>query len=317
MNIDFDAIRSGAPIKSLVARLPKIPTASAVSGLIVAALILMTPNDWFEAFIVETGLPGLVSAAEPPLGARARIVFALGAALLVTSAAWAVLSFILARKRRAEESTENWPTEFDDHSRPATGSLRQADAHPDAPYRRPIMAEDDLGAPFDRTEVAVEEDCSASPENVPLDLGQIGEMISEEEAPDRSGEAVAEPVHGNAAEEEAIEKAGSPEPVFEIPLPRRDEIPDVGPADADTAIEQAVSARPALPVDSRTELARLVDRLEAGIERKKMRERDMTGMGSENVPTGVRTRSSDGRDTALREALNALQEVAARGTGTG
>ncbi|MBC7986408.1 MAG: hypothetical protein H7X93_07015, partial [Sphingomonadaceae bacterium] len=65
---------SGARMPSFMANLPKVALASAISGLIVAALILMTPNEIFEAIVVQTGLPGVLDAATPPLGARARIV---------------------------------------------------------------------------------------------------------------------------------------------------------------------------------------------------------------------------------------------------
>ena len=51
MNMNLNAIRNGVSLPNMFAKLPRIPVASAVSGLIVAALILMTPNPWFEAFI--------------------------------------------------------------------------------------------------------------------------------------------------------------------------------------------------------------------------------------------------------------------------
>ena len=145
MKFSLEAIRDGATVPDLIRNLPKIPVASAISGLIVAALILLTPNSWFEAFVVESGLPAVISTAEPPLGARARIVFALAAALLVTVIAWGVLSATVGRKMRKQAEARGIAEddEFDPDVR--ARALRRGDAHPDAPYRRPIMAADDLG----------------------------------------------------------------------------------------------------------------------------------------------------------------------------
>ncbi|MGP1352215.1 MAG: hypothetical protein ACTS1Z_02735 [Parasphingopyxis sp.] len=316
MNVNLDAIRSGAPLKDMLGRLPKIPTASAVSGLIVAALILMTPNPWFEAFILETGLPSVLGAAEPPLGARARIVFALVAALIVTSAAWLVLSFILNRKQRDADS-EDYAAEFGETEEPSgfrAGTLRRADAHPDAPYRRPIMAEDDLGAPLDLVDLAPPEtdaDESASNEE-PLDLGEVAEVLAEDgdaaeneqtepaDAETDSEPEVAEPVSADAAFD-----VPEPEPVFEIPLPSRDAAVEEDPAPVEPA-------RFELPEDTRTELARLVDRLEAGLERKRARERAAGAPKAENVTPHPQAEPSRDRDAALREALETLQQATAR-----
>lgn len=309
MNINLDAIRSGAPLRDLVARLPKVPTASAVSGLIVAALILMTPNPWFEAFVVESGLSGLISAAEPPLGARARIVFALVAALIVTSAAWIVLSFILNRKQRAADEVDEFSAEFpeiEERIGRRAGALRPADAHPDAPYRRPIMAEDDLGTPLDLVDVEPQDAENGISAEEPLDLGEIAEIVAEDEP-------VAESEELEAVDSEDISAAdvetAETEPVFEIPLPARDTTVSENPA-------QAEPARFELPEDTRTELAKLVDRLEAGLERKKAREHNARAnpavSTSENAMPHPQAEPSADRDAALREALDTLQQVTAR-----
>ncbi|WP_299323569.1 hypothetical protein [Parasphingopyxis sp.] len=312
MNVNLDAIRSGTPLKELMGRLPKIPTASAVSGLIVAALILMTPNPWFEAFIVETGLPSVLGAAQPPLGARARIVFALVAALIVTSAAWVILSFILNRKQRAAAEADYHAEDFDETQErygSRAGALRQADAHPDAPYRRPIMAEDDLGTPLDLVDIAPQDMSEAEVADEPLDLGAVAEIVAEEKPI-----ATVEDVDtGDSEDFEAVEteaEAPPAEPVFEVPLPRRD----------DPVAEEAAPAEKVdsftLPEDTRTELTKLVDRLEAGLERKKAREqhqRAETGDQVSGQATQRReTRPAADRDAALRDALDTLQQVAAK-----
>ncbi|MGP1283484.1 MAG: hypothetical protein ACTS1X_10950 [Parasphingopyxis sp.] len=319
MNINLDAIRHGVSLPDLVSKLPKIPTASAVSGLIVAALILMTPNPWFEAFIVETGLPGLVSAAEPPLGARARIVFALIAAFVVTLGAWIALTAIVGRKLRTGTRFAMPDEAGEGSSLPRRApSLRRADAHPDAPYRRPIMAENDLGTPLDLVTVAPDDASDAVDDFDVLDLGEVAEIVEDDPPSVAAGEpAATSPEEDAAAPAEAAEDVSdAPEPVFEIPLPRRDRagFPD---APIEPAVDPEPVAQAAPTSDARTELADLVARLEAGLERKKTA-KDRQGQAearpvTENVMPHPQARRSDDHDAALRDALSALQQVAGKG----
>ncbi|QLC26700.1 hypothetical protein HFP57_17760 [Parasphingopyxis algicola] len=319
--MNLDAIRNGVSLPDLAAKLPKIPTASAVSGLIVAALILMTPNPWFEAFIVETGLPGLVSAAEPPLGARARIVFALIAALIVTLGAWIALIAIVGRKLRAGTRFAMPDEEGEDELSGRARSLRRADAHPDAPYRRPIMAEDDLGTPLDLVTVAPDDADESTDDFDALDLGEVAEIVEDDPPTVAADEPVAatpedDTIAGTA--DPAEEEPAASEPVFEIPLPRRDR-DDAVPSD--TTIEPAVepvprAARATSSPDARTELAELVARLEAGLERKKTvkeRRNQAEARPAENVTPHPQARRADDHDAALRQALSALQQVAGKG----
>lgn len=299
-------------LRGLGDRLPKIPVASAISGLIVAALILMTPNTWFEAFIVESGLPELVAAATPPLGAKARIVFALIAAGTITVVAWGVLSLLMrdrlvgsARKRTTDEG---W--EFD---KPAPMQrLRRADAHPDAPPRRPIFATDDLGTPLDLVTVASDEDEPAGDE----EAFELTEAFADQDVGEPA--ASVEPrADGGADEGETIEDDIAPDtPVFAIPLrggdafdePATDEVAEPVAA----APEPQDDPIPSVPVaaDSRAELAALVDRLAAGLDRRRARLQgaeavSSAGAGNPHGDTDV--------DGALRDALDALRRLSAKG----
>ena len=324
MKFSLEAIRDGATVPDILRNLPKIPVASAVSGLIVAAVILVTPNSWFEAFVVESGLPTLISAAEPPLGARARIMFALVAALLVTLMAWGALSATVGRKMRqkleARRIAENEKFDPDVRAR----ALRRGDAHPDAPYRRPIMAADDLGTALD--DVDVEPVMEEAPENVDeddleidgvqpdvevdaeadleaLDLGAVAEVLTDEAEADAEMEVESEPVEAEITiepikmdNEQIVDDAAS-DPVFEVPLPRRDEARPL-PSPTPTVAQPSIN----------TDLADLVARFEAGLERKR-RQRVSAQDIPENVATHPQARPVDDQDAALKDALDALQQV--------
>lgn len=317
MKLSLNAIRNGVSLQETFAKLPKIPTASAISGLIVAALILMTPNPWFEAFIVESGLPSIISAAEPPLGARARIVFALIAALIVTLGAWVTLTFVTSRNLRARtEAQYDYDLQEAVVQNPRT---RRMDAHPDAPYRRPIMAGDDLGVPMDDVTIDSEMPGDPDPELEPLDLGEVAEMLESEPVIADSEvreEVIAEEVSLEfPAEPEIVEEPDvQPEPIFEISLPRHDEArEDVSPITSPPHREPEEAAPLAQSSDAKSKLADLVAQLEAGLERKYVRAgtapQSFEERAPENVATHPHAQPPQDKDAALREALSALQKV--------
>lgn len=143
-------------LSALLARAQSLPLprrialASAIAGLLVAALVLMTPNLLFERFIVATGLPGAIEAAAPPLGAKARIVFAFFAALATVIPVAAILFVALTRKSGRPARAVDPEDEF---FATMPTPRRRADSHPDAPPRAPIKAGDDLGTPLDLVDV--------------------------------------------------------------------------------------------------------------------------------------------------------------------
>ena len=125
---------------SLVQRLtPNLALAGAgAAGVLVALATLAIPYGLLTDIVVTSGIAAFIPAAEPPLGATARIcvgVFAGGAAALI---AWFLFSALLMwrESRGTEEPGERAPV------------VRRADAHPDAPPRAPLRANRDLGAPF-------------------------------------------------------------------------------------------------------------------------------------------------------------------------
>jgi len=127
---------SAPPITGrLTDRLPI--AAAAAAGLLVAALAALLPGDVLESVVALTGVDALVPVAAPPLGATARGVLALGGGLVAAAVAWAILFLLVGPGGLFARAAS-------DVGRPP--AMRRADAHPDAPPRRPVSAAD-LGPP--------------------------------------------------------------------------------------------------------------------------------------------------------------------------
>ncbi|MBC2778421.1 hypothetical protein [Parasphingopyxis marina] len=350
MNLSLDTIRNGVSWPDVMAKLPKVPVASAISGLIVAALILMIPNPLFEAFIVRTGLPDIFSAAEPPLGARARIYLALIAALIVTTGAWIALSVVVGRKRRTPRADFGY--HYDAEEAEEQPVRRRADFHPDAPYRRPIMAGDDLGAPLDLVDVVPEDFEEEEPlelsmadileDEVPAAEEAEPEIAEPEPAPQpalepelesefaQAPEADEEPLAADPVAEPVAEESDE-EPIFTVPLrPRETEAAQAPEPTQEPLAEPVVQPAPVQaeakpqPGDARAELAELVTRLEAGLERRRAHkggtaqaasqtESPATSPATSNVTPHPVAEPGNDREAALREALDALQKLTAKG----
>jgi hypothetical protein len=116
--------------------LPVAPLAALFLGTAAAAAIAVLPVGTLESLVTDSGLPAILSAAEPPLGLTARLVLAAGAGAGVAVIAWFAL-FILLGTRGLSVGKEAEPVR-----------VRRADAHPDAPPRAPLLATRDLGTPF-------------------------------------------------------------------------------------------------------------------------------------------------------------------------
>lgn len=59
-------------------------------GLFMVLLALVTPDWRLESLVVQLGLPDLLAAAQPPLGLKARLLFAALAGFGGGAVAWAV-----------------------------------------------------------------------------------------------------------------------------------------------------------------------------------------------------------------------------------
>lgn len=129
--------------------LPIAPAVAIILGGLAAFGIAAMPVPVLESLVLDSGLPALVAAAEPPLGMTARALLAFGIGGLAGAFAW-LAAFILFGSASLKLGGRRRPVAA------AAGAadtvvapvLRRADAHPDAPPRPPLLATRDLGAPF-------------------------------------------------------------------------------------------------------------------------------------------------------------------------
>ncbi|MFM9827506.1 MAG: hypothetical protein ACKVOB_02020 [Sphingomonas sp.] len=125
--------------------LPVAPAIGGALGCMVSLFIALAPAAMLEQMVEQTGIASVLAVAEPPLGLTARLVLMLviGGGLGVLL--WLALFLLFGpRTLTVGPSGQVCDTETD-RWRP---SLRRADAHPDAPARRPVFAQRDLGTPF-------------------------------------------------------------------------------------------------------------------------------------------------------------------------
>ncbi len=122
--------------------LPMAPAAGAMIGLAASAVFALIPGDMLGRLILRSGLPAILAAAEPPLGFTARLVLILVGGGSIGLLAWFAL-FLIVGSRTLAVGGDPVGEEGD-----PVPVLRRADAHPDAPSRRPVFANRDLGTPF-------------------------------------------------------------------------------------------------------------------------------------------------------------------------
>ena len=106
-------------------------------GVAAAILFVAMPAAVLESLVWNSGVAALLPVAAPPLGVTARALLALGSGVLFAAVTWAALYLLfgpggfLVKPVRSE----------------GVPVIRRADAHPDAPPRRP-MSSADLGMPL-------------------------------------------------------------------------------------------------------------------------------------------------------------------------
>jgi len=118
---------------------PLAPAIAILLALLGGLMFLLMPTAVLEDLVVDSGIASLVTAAQPPLGMTAHFAIAFLVALVVGSVSWFGLFLLIGTRavaigRNARED--------------GVPILRRADAHPDAPPRRPVFANRDLGTPF-------------------------------------------------------------------------------------------------------------------------------------------------------------------------
>jgi hypothetical protein len=196
-------------------KLPIALVASALLGGLAALGALAVPTPVLETLVMDSGLPAVLAAAEPPLGFTARAALALGAGTFVGLIGGLAVLLLLGMRSIALRGADR--PAFEDAPLPA---IRRADAHPDAPPRPPLLATRDLGTPF--LEIRASRDEMAEPAAA---------------EPPQADEAVPAELHEEIAEAPPLEQplpqdldqplaAFDPDALPEVPL----EAPEVLPA---------------------------------------------------------------------------------------
>lgn len=126
--------------------LPLAPVVGAVAGGATALMIAIIPRDRLGDIVSATGIPAIIAAAEPPLELNARLMLMVGVGGLLAVLVWFAL-FLLVGSRTLALGGDG-DVKGDSETDAPVPVLRRADAHPDAPPRRPVFANRDLGTPF-------------------------------------------------------------------------------------------------------------------------------------------------------------------------
>ncbi|WP_375392565.1 hypothetical protein [uncultured Sphingomonas sp.] len=130
--------------RPIVTRVLPMAGAAAAAAFVALACVAL-PATLLARCVEASGIAALVPAAAPPLGVTARGVLALGGGLLAAAIAWAVLYLLFGTGGVFGARENGAPT------------VRRADAHPDAPPRRPLSAAElaDVPASLGRANLAV------------------------------------------------------------------------------------------------------------------------------------------------------------------
>lgn len=120
--------------------LPLAPVMAGSIGFGIAIVIGTLPAPLFEDLVMASGLPALLSAAEPPLGLTARALVTVSLGLLIAAIARVPLSYLYGRRRVRVRT-------------PRVSHIKVHNIGADwgrvaTPKPRPIVAHEELGAPF-------------------------------------------------------------------------------------------------------------------------------------------------------------------------
>lgn len=204
---------------------PFAPIAALLFGGVASILVFATPQWLFERGVVASGLPALVSAAQPPLGDTARLLSAGVVGLIVALVLWPVFALLVRGARRGRK--RSGPKARGSRISPVAVP-RTADGEAS---RAPIFAQRDLGAPF-MSPAAV-----ASGEELMLDAGLHAEAPRKRQFGPAAAAPAAPPRidYGDAASEFA-------DPYVAAPLLR-----ERPPMAAESTLS-SILAPPAMPV---------------------------------------------------------------------
>lgn len=116
-----------------------LPAITVLAGIGVAVGLATAPGPLLDGALDRSGIASLIPMAGSPIGVTGRTLLALSTGGLVA------LTGFVARIKTALLTTTMAIADGDGEAAPV---IRRADAHPDAPPRRPLRAHADLGAPL-------------------------------------------------------------------------------------------------------------------------------------------------------------------------
>ena len=240
---------------------------------------------------LATGLADIFPPARPPLGFTARALFAVAVGFVAAGGSLLLLRLAERRPVAKRETTEA-------DAPPEPIRLRRADAHPDAPPRRPLVARD-LGEPDEVQEPLLQSKPAREEELLLAPEAELPAFLIEQE-PET---AEAEPIE---AEDDTPLVWPSAEPAPE-PETATEEAEPVAAAPA--SVPEAVAApapevQPEPAPEPEPSISKLMQRLEFGLAK---RER-----AAPLDPAGVVAPADDAVGHRLRSAIGDLQKLAAR-----
>ena len=257
---------------------------AAFAALSAGFVAFAMPQALFTSLVEATRLPDFVAAAQPPLGDTARFAAVSAAALFAFAAVWALMAALDRVPARSSAATAE--------AEPEAPRLRRADAHPDAPARRPLLARD-LGEPLELSEVA--EDTVETPPFAEADLRPLpGFLIPQEVDPDP------EPLAETGAE--TVE----PEPQWVEPEP--EPVAEASPEPEAEPITALAAQLPDAEPETDQSLSQLVNRIEFGLSRKRQALPAVELPSAEEPPT-----DQERVGNRLRGAISDLQKLASGG----
>jgi hypothetical protein len=296
--------------------LPIAPAIAAVAALFVALAFVAMPVNVLEGMVVDSGIASLVTAAEPPLGLTARFVIAAIAAGAIGGVLWFGLLLLIGTR----SVVLNRGAAAGD-----TPVVRRADAHPDAPPRRPVFANRDLGTPF--LDIRAEPGLTGE-RPIPVDLDTpLAQYLHPLDKPlpapppqplPVAPPAVAEPTPLPIRGEVAIESAQAaviappapvvPEQPVETPeAPTRFAAHERIETFELTPMVRATGAEPSTPLAPAT-IHDLLERLERGVAKRAPIAAGVSTPGATPFPATEQPT----REGSLQETLGVLRQLAAR-----
>jgi hypothetical protein len=251
---------------------------AALAALASGFLVYAMPEGLFSRIVVASRLPQFLAAAQPPLGMKARLAVIALVVLVAYAFVWTLMRALDAVGRKPRPV-------FVPDAEPEAPRLRRADAHPDAPSRRPIFAGRDLGEPEEALDDFAE----------PLELDAEAAYEPEPEAPyapqpepafEPEPESASEPLPAFLVPQQpepeswqTPEPEGFEEPVVFAPQPafRQAEAPaawhqeepvdEFGAHEDEAEDEEAEEGDESSEADDQS-LARLMKRFESGLSSK-------------------------------------------------